>query len=125
MNVMDICQRIESIIQAHRPKRLCGSPEVEECQQGCIYEAGSWYRHLAMMIKDDLGLTPEDHFGPITVPEYDKDGHPIMNCHLFPPQQKWKFHWVTRQRYVTDWLIISEPETSEELSDRLQREHNE
>lgn len=50
-------------MRIHRPRRLHGEPQMEECQAGCKYPPGSSYGHIAahvaQQIVEALYLTEE------------------------------------------------------------------
>ena len=80
----------------------------------------SWRRAVQAVI-DALGLEVDEHPNvPISVPEFNEDGSPVMDERMCPPVQRRHFEWVTKRRWVTLWEEVGPRETSEQLSARLE-----
>jgi hypothetical protein len=80
-----------------------------------------YWEGVAAAVIEVLQLEPEIHPNvPISVPEYNDDGSPVMDDRWVPPVHKRHFEWVTKRRWVTPYEEIGERETSAELSARLE-----
>lgn len=78
-------------------------------------------KHFTEVLVSELDLEKESHPNvPISVPEFDAEGQPVMDERMVQPVQKCNFEWVTKERWVTPWVEVGDRETSEQLSTRLE-----
>lgn len=98
----------------------CGEPTMV-ITRVLVEHHGKSSAYIALKIAEALGLAEEiDQCYPVSVPDVDSDGKPLMDERWHPPIQRHHFEWVARQRWSTPWVEISERETSVALSERLE-----
>lgn len=80
------------------------------------------YRQMALAAIEALGLTEEvNTCVPISVPDFNEDGTPMMDDRMVILTHRHHFEWVTKRRLVSPWEEVGERETSQELDARLKQ----